>query len=110
MAGHPHPIYITIHPSALHPHPFTQGMNEKACIYTIFKVITQSEILALSFIRAKRKNGVPEKYCKANFLGGGETNEANLKGLLANLFLLRNLFGRAGVPPSILHYSFFILH
>ena len=49
--------------------------------------------------RAKRKNGVPEKYCKANFLGGGETNEANLKGLLANLFLLRNLFGRAGAPP-----------
>ena len=29
-------------------------MNKKACIYTIFKVITQSEILALSFIRAKR--------------------------------------------------------
>ena len=53
-AGHPHPIYITIHLSALHPHPFAQGMNEKACIYTIFKVITQSEILALSFIRAKR--------------------------------------------------------
>jgi len=26
------------------------------------------------------KNGVPEKYCEANFLGEGETNEAILKG------------------------------
>ena len=86
-------------------------MNKKACIYTIFKVITQSEILALSIIRAKRKNGVPEKYCKANFFwGGGETNEANLKGLLANLFLLRNLFGRAGVPPTTLLSSLFTIH
>ncbi len=44
--------------------------NEWKSLYLhIFKVITQSEILALSFIRAKRKNRVPEKYCKANFLG-----------------------------------------
>ena len=57
-------------------------------------------------VKIERNNsGDPEKYCKANFLGRGETNEANLKGLLANLFLLRNLFGRggAGVPPSISH-------
>ena len=26
------------------------------------------------------KNGVPEKYCEANFLGEGETNEAIFKG------------------------------
>ena len=52
--------------------------------------------------------GVPEKYCAANFLGRGETNVANLKGLLANLFLLRNLFGRAGVPAH--HSSLFTLH
>ena len=54
--------------------------------------------------------GVPEKYCAANFLGRGETNVANLKGLLANLFLLRNLFGRAGVPPTTLHSSLFTIH
>ena len=55
-----------------------------------------------SSLRIERSDtGVPEKYCAANFLGRGETNVANLKGLLANLFLLRNLFGRAGVPPSI---------
>ena len=54
--------------------------------------------------------GDPEKYCAANFLGRGETNVANLKGLLANLFLLRNLFGRAGVPPTTLHSSLFTIH
>ena len=60
-----------------------------------------------SSLRIERSDtGVPEKYCAANFLGRGETNVANLKGLLANLFLLRNLFGRAGVPPT---YSLFTL-
>ena len=58
----------------------------------------------------RSETGVPEKYCAANFLGRGETNVANLKGLLANLFLLRNLFGRAGVPPTTLHSSLFTIH
>ena len=31
-------------------------------------------------MRCLPKNGVPEKYCEANFLGEGETNEAIFKG------------------------------
>ena len=37
-------------------------------------------LVSLAMMRCLPKNGVPEKYCEANFLGEGETNEAILKG------------------------------
>ncbi len=53
--------------------------------------------------------GDPEKYCTANFLGRGETNEAILKDLLANSFYcVICLDERVPRPPfSILLFSFF---
>ena len=51
---------------------------------------------------ASGQNGDPEKYCKANFLGRGEINEATLKDLLANSFCCVVCFDEgAGVPPAI---------
>ena len=37
-------------------------------------------LVSLAVMRCLPKNGVPEKYCEANFLGEGETNEAIFKG------------------------------
>ena len=47
---------------------------------------------------ARDSLGVPEKYCAANFLGKGQTNEATLKGFARKFFLLRSSFGRCSAP------------
>ena len=37
-------------------------------------------LVLLTMMQCLPKNGFPEKYCEANFLGEGETNEAIFKG------------------------------
>ena len=48
----------------------------------------------------RAQNGDPEKYCKANFLGRGEINEATLKDLLANSFCCVVCFDEGEGVPS----------
>ena len=55
--------------------------------------------------------GTPKSIAQQTFWGRGEINEATLKDLLANSFCCVVCFDEGeGAPPTIIHYSSFIIH
>ena len=80
------------------------------CVHRTLQNINITDEQCSSLRIERSDTGDPEKYCVANFLGRGETNETILKDLLANSFYRVISLDERVFPLTTLLYSLFSLH